>query len=136
MPWHWPWRIIFSKRACTTTHSATDWVEGWENWRDYLFDQRIRPGVGGTAYGYRGITRSACLAEEIAAADGCVIFSARGINQHANGTQTNRALLFVAAITGNMGRKGGAYFNFGTTTPVVANAPMERRRLGSRPRAG
>jgi anaerobic selenocysteine-containing dehydrogenase len=36
------------------------------------------------------------LAEDIAAADGCVLFASRGVNQHSNGGQTNRALMFVA----------------------------------------
>jgi anaerobic selenocysteine-containing dehydrogenase len=50
------------------------------------------------------------LAEDIAAADGCVLFASRGVNQHSNGGQTNRALMFVAAITGNIGRKGRRLF--------------------------
>src|SRR3546814_2074912 len=30
---------------------------------------------------------------------------------HTNSAQTNRVLMFLAAITGNWGRPGGAYFN-------------------------
>ena len=47
------------------------------------------------------------LAEEIASVDGCMIYGSRGINQHTNGTQTNRALMFLAAMTGNWARPGG-----------------------------
>ena len=51
------------------------------------------------------------LARTIAAADGCMIFLSRGINQHTNSAQTNRVFMFVAAMTGNWGRRGGGYFN-------------------------
>ncbi len=112
-----------------------NWVEGWEAWRDHLLERGYSPQWAEEITGIEA-SRIRQLGSEIAAADGCVIFSARGINQHTNGTQTNRALLFVAAITGNMGRRGGAYFNFGTTTPVAANAPMERRAAMTRPKLG
>ena len=67
------------------------------------------------------------LAEEIAAANGCMIFASRGLNQHSNATQTNRVFMFLAAITGNWGRPGGGYFNMSTTHFIQANAPAERR---------
>lgn len=114
---------------------CANWVEGWEAWRDYLFDMGYSPDW---AAGITGIEAAQirALAEEIAHADGCVMFAARGVNQHANGTQTNRALMFLAAITGNIGRKGGAFFNFGTPSPVVANAPPDRIRHPEKPMAG
>ena len=114
---------------------CTNWVEGWEAWRDYLFDMGYSPDW---AAGITGIEAAQirALAEDIAQADGCVMFAARGVNQHANGTQTNRALMFLAAVTGNIGRKGGAFFNFGTPSPVVANAPADRIRHPQKPMAG
>ena len=114
---------------------CANWAEGWEAWRDYLFDMGYSPDW---AAGITGIEAAQirALAEEIAHADGCVMFAARGVNQHANGTQTNRALMFLAAITGNIGRKGGAFFNFGTPSPVVANAPPNRIRHPEKPMAG
>ena len=114
---------------------CTNWVEGWEAWRDYLFDMGYSPDW---AAGITGIEAAQirALAEDIAQADGCVMFAARGVNQHANGTQTNRALMFLAAVTGNIGRKGGAFFNFGTPSPVVANAPPDRIRHPQKPMAG
>ena len=51
-----------------------------------------------------------------------------------NGTQTNRVLMFLAAITGNWGRRGGAYFNMSAATPIAPNAPPERRVKPARPR--
>jgi len=63
-----------------------------------------------------------------------VIFASRGVNQHANGTQTNRVLMFPAAITGNWGRRGGAYFNMSHGTPITPNAPADRRAKVAKPR--
>ncbi|MEP1029348.1 MAG: molybdopterin-dependent oxidoreductase, partial [Alphaproteobacteria bacterium] len=112
-----------------------NWVEGWDAWRDYLMAKGYSPDW---AAGITGIEAAQirALADDIARADGCVMFAARGVNQHANGTQTNRALMFLAAITGNIGRKGGAFFNFGTPSPVVANAPADRIRHPEKPMAG
>jgi anaerobic selenocysteine-containing dehydrogenase/Fe-S-cluster-containing hydrogenase component 2 len=108
------------------------WVLGWREWREHLFARGYSPEWAAPV---TGIDAQAIrdLAEEIASADGCVMFGARGINQHSNGTQTNRTLLFLAAITGNMGRRGGTYFNFGTPSPVLANAPRHRRAGVQRP---
>ncbi|MEX2338509.1 MAG: molybdopterin-dependent oxidoreductase [Aquisalimonadaceae bacterium] len=111
------------------------WVLGWQEWRDYIVAKDYSPDWAAPITGIDA-EQIRALAEEIASADGCVIFGARGINQHSNGTQSNRALLFLAAITGNIGRKGGAYFNFGTPTPVVANAPQDRRATVTKPMAG
>ena len=87
-----------------------DWVMGWEIWRDFI----DRKGyTAAWASGVTGLDVSVVcgLAQDIAAADGCMIFASRGINQHSNSVQANRTLMFLAAITGNWGRKGGGYFN-------------------------
>ena len=68
------------------------------------------------------------LAKTIAAADGCMIFLSRGINQHTNSVQTNRVFMFIAAITGNWGRRGGGYFNVSSEMNWQApRLPRERR---------
>ena len=109
------------------------WVLGFERWRDFILARGYTPEWAEPATGIPAaeIRR---LAEEIAAADGCVIFASRGINQHTNSTQTNRVLMFLAAITGNWGRRGGAYFNMSAGTPIAPDAPAERRAKVSRPR--
>jgi len=112
---------------------CADWVLGFAEWRDFILRQGYTPEwaapvTGLAADDIRG------LAEEIAAADGCVIFASRGINQHTNSTQTNRVLMFVAAITGNWGRRGGAYFNMSAGTPIAAKVPEHRAPKISRPR--
>lgn len=109
------------------------WLLGFETWRDYILQQGYTPewAEGVTSLPAAEIRR---LAEEIAAADGCVIFASRGVNQHSNSTQTNRVLMFVAAITGNWGRRGGAYFNMSAITPITARVPEGRKARIARPR--
>jgi anaerobic selenocysteine-containing dehydrogenase/Fe-S-cluster-containing dehydrogenase component len=102
-----------------------DWVLGFEQWRDFILARGYTPEW---AEPITGIAASEIrqLAEEIAAADGCVIFGSRGVNQHTNSTQTNRVLMFLAAITGNWGRRGGTYFNMSAGTPIAPRVPPER----------
>jgi hypothetical protein len=111
-------RNLHDRRFCV------GWIIGFEQWRDFIFARGYTPEWAEPITGIAAaeIRR---LAEEIAAADGCVIFASRGINQHTNGTQTNRVLMFLAAITGNWGRRGGAYFNMSAGTPIA-------RHFGSR----
>ncbi len=54
-----------------------DWVLGWERWRDFLFQRRYSPDWAAPICDLPAadIRR---LADEIAAADGCVIFGSRG----------------------------------------------------------
>ena len=108
------------------------WVEGWERWRDFLFERSYTPEWAEPLTGISApeIRR---LAAEIAAADGCVLFASRGINQHTNAVQTNRALMYIAAITGNWGRRGGAFLNLSIGAPISANAPASRQHTPKRP---
>ncbi|MEQ9126576.1 MAG: molybdopterin-dependent oxidoreductase, partial [Alphaproteobacteria bacterium] len=110
-----------------------NWVVGWRDWRDFILAEGYSPDWAAPIADIPAdeIRR---LAEEIAAADGCVIFGSRGLNQHMNSVQSNRAAMFVAAITGNWGRRGGAYFNMSASVPIQADAPAERRAPIRRPR--
>lgn len=110
-----------------------EWVVGWREWRDFLFEKGYSPDWAAEITDLSADDIRA-LAEEIARADGCVIFGSRGLNQHTNSVQTNRAIMFVAAITGNWGRPGGAYFNMSASSPAEANAPAERRAKLNKPR--
>lgn len=111
---------LHDKRFCS------DWILGFGKWRDFILERGYTPEWAEPITGISA-AETRRLAEEIAAADGCVIFASRGINQHTNGTQTNRVLMFLAAITGNWGRRGGAYFNMTHGSPIRANAPQHRR---------
>ncbi|MFV0295380.1 MAG: molybdopterin-dependent oxidoreductase, partial [Hyphomicrobiaceae bacterium] len=109
-----------------------NWVEGWERWRDFILDKAYTPDWA------EAITDIPAddireLAEQIATANGCVIFGSRGVNQHTYSTQINRLLMFLAAITGNWGRKGGGYMNMSATIPIDASVPQERRAKMTRP---
>lgn len=104
---------------------CADWMLGFAEWREFILSKQYTPEwaapiTGLAAHDIRQ------LAEEIAAADGCVIFASRGINQHSNSTQTNRVLMFLSAITGNWGRRGGAFFNMSAGTPLAAKVPEHR----------
>lgn len=135
----WALALALAHHLFTTDqHDALfceQWVQGWERWRDFLFARGYTPewAAGVTSL---PAERIRALGDEIARADGCVIFGGRGLNQHVNGAQTNRALMFLAAITGNWGRKGGTFQNYGTSIPVAANVPQERRRVPGRPSLG
>lgn len=109
-----------------------NWVLGWERWRDFILDLGYTPDWAApiTDIPANEIRE---LAEQIAAADGCVIFGSRGLNQHTYSTQVNRIFMFLASITGNWGRKGGAYMNMSASVPIEANAPPERRAEITRP---
>lgn len=109
------------------------WIEGWREWRDFIFEQGYSPAWAAPIVDLPAAEIER-LAEEIAAADGCVIFGSRGVNQHVNSVQSNRAMMYLAAITGNWGRPGGAYFNMSASVPAQADAPADRQPPKRRPR--
>lgn len=110
-----------------------NWMLGFAQWRDFILARGYTPEWAEPVTGIPAaeIRR---LAGEIAAADGCVIFGSRGLNQHTNSVQTNRAMLFLAAITGNIGRPGGAYFNMSAGSSIAPDAPADRRPPIGKPR--
>lgn len=108
------------------------WVLGWEAWRDFILERGYTPEWAAPITDLSADAIRA-LAEQIAGADGCVIFGSRGLNQHTYSTQVNRMFMYLAAITGNWGRKGGAYMNMSATIPIDASVPPERRAKITRP---
>ena len=122
-------------RGLHDRHFCEHWMEGWERWRDWLDARGYTPAWAAPV---TDLPREEIenLAEAIATADGCMIYASRGINQHSNGTQTNRALMFLAAMTGNWARPGGGYFNVSSATFIRADAPPERRAAPARPAVG
>jgi anaerobic selenocysteine-containing dehydrogenase len=107
-------------------------VEGWERWRDFIAEKGYTPDWAAEITGVPAADIRAA-AEEIAAADGCVMFASRGINQHTNAVQTNRALMFLAAITGNWGRRGGGFLNLSISPKFSAAAPKARQAKMAKP---
>ncbi len=109
------------------------WVEGWREWRDFVLERGYSPQWAAPITDLDA-ARIEALAETIAAADGCMIFLSRGINQHTNSAQTNRVYMFLAAITGNWGRRGGGYFNVSSEMnwqpPLIPRGRKPDTRLG------
>ena len=103
------------------------WVVGWLEWRDFVVDQGYDLDWAARMTDLAA-DQIEMLAKTIAVADGCMIFLSRGINQHTNSVQTNRVFMFIAAITGNWGRRGGGYFNVSSEMNWQApRLPRERR---------
>lgn len=127
------WQILTD--SLQDEHFCKNWVAGFNKWREFIFRKNYSPAWAAPITGLSE-TSIRDLAHEIAEADGCVIFGSRGINQHVNSVQTNRALMFVAAITGNWGRRGGTYFNMSTSVPLGASAPANRVTTIARPKIG
>ncbi|MCY3983928.1 MAG: molybdopterin-dependent oxidoreductase [Roseovarius sp.] len=115
-----------------------EWILGWRDWRDFVFDQGYSADWAAPIADIPA-ERIAALARQIASADGCMIFCSRGLNQHTNSVQTNRVMIFVAAVTGNYGRKGGGYYNMasemamGSPLPRELRAPTTRGPVGRNP---
>ena len=123
------------KRDLHDRHFCENWIEGWERWRDFVDEKGYTPAWAAPITDIPA-EKIEELAEAIATADGCMLYASRGINQHTNGTQTNRALMFLVAMTGNWGRPGGGYFNISSAMFVQANAPEDRRMIPERPAVG
>jgi anaerobic selenocysteine-containing dehydrogenase/Fe-S-cluster-containing dehydrogenase component len=109
------------------------WVIGWEVWHHFIMEKDYSPDWASPITDLPS-SDIRWMAEEIACADGCVIFGSRGINQHSNAVQTNRVLMFVTAITGNWGRKGGAYLNMTPGIPFTAQVAAERYLKPAKPK--
>lgn len=108
---------------------CSKWMTGWEVWRDWLLEKNYSPDWAAEVCDIVAEDIQ-WLAEEIAAADGCMLFVSRGINQHSNATQTNRVFMFLAAITGNWGRRGGGYFNVASENNLQ-HIPLPDDRMAS-----
>ncbi len=116
------------------------WLLGWQAWRDFVFDKHYH--LEWTA-SVTDLTTEQIknLAETISGARGCMIFLSRGINQHTNSAQTNRIFMFIAAMTGNWGKRGGGYFNVSSEldwqAPVIPDTRKAKTReaIGKNPSA-
>lgn len=109
------------------------WMLGWEQWRDFIAEKGYTPEWASPVIDIP-TSEIKTLAEEIARADGCMIFTSRGVNQHTNSAQTNRLFMFLAAVTGNWGRKGGGYFNV-TSEPDWRYPEIPAERAPDKPPA-
>ncbi|MDH3218063.1 MAG: molybdopterin-dependent oxidoreductase [Gammaproteobacteria bacterium] len=111
------------------------WLLGWIEWRDFVIDQGYDLDWTAAVTDLEAAQIEA-LARTIATANGCMIFVSRGINQHTNSAQTNRVFMFVAAMTGNWGRRGGGYFNVSSEINWQPPRIPEGRKPPTRPAIG
>ncbi len=102
------------------------WVEGWQTIRDFVLERAYTPEWAEPITGIPA-SRMHQLAADFARAERAVIFGDRGLNQHANGTQTVRCFLMLCAVTGQYGRPGSGYMTIASGIPFGAHAPVERR---------
>jgi anaerobic selenocysteine-containing dehydrogenase/Fe-S-cluster-containing dehydrogenase component len=112
-----------------------NWVEGWSKWRDFIKHKKYSAEWAAPITDISA-KRIKELARDIATANGCIIFGSRGLNQHSNSVQTNRVFMFIAAITGNWGRKGGGYFNMTSEQHINDRIPEHRKADIKRPAVG
>jgi anaerobic selenocysteine-containing dehydrogenase/MinD superfamily P-loop ATPase len=103
------------------------WIAGWREWRDFVSQKQYNLEWAAEMTDLE-TGQIENLAKTIATADGCMIFLSRGINQHTNSAQTNRVFMFIAAMTGNWGRRGGGFLNVSSEVSWVRpSIPGQRR---------
>ncbi|MFQ5896016.1 MAG: molybdopterin-dependent oxidoreductase, partial [Nitrospinota bacterium] len=110
------------------------WVEGYEEVERFILERGCTPAWAAPIADIPEETIRE-LARTYAEAERPAIFCARGLNQHSNSLQTNRAFHILAALRGNWGRPGAGVVNMAYSLPFGARAPAERvppRRPGIR----
>ena len=100
-------------------------VAGWERLCEFLRQKRYTPGwaAGVTDIPEATIRR---LATELANAKSAVVFGGKGLNQHTNGFQTNRAFHMLCLLTGHWARPGAGFMNLNRGLSLHAKAPPGR----------
>jgi len=116
---------LFDQQFCE------QWIAGWQHWRDFVSQKQYDLDWAASMTDLQ-TSQIEHLAQTIAGADGCMIFLSRGINQHTNSAQTNRVYMFIAAMTGNWGRRSGGYLNVSSEVSWVSPSIPEQRKPETR----
>ena len=116
---------LFDQQFCK------QWIAGWQHWRDFVSQKQYDLDWAASMTDLQ-TSQIEHLAQTIAGADGCMIFLSRGINQHTNSAQTNRVYMFIAAMTGNWGRRSGGYLNVSSEVSWVSPSIPEQRKPETR----
>ena len=103
-----------------------EWVEGHEAVREFVTSRGYTPEWAEPITDVPAATIRR-LAEEYARTPRAFIIGNRGLCQHVNATQTFRALLMLAAVTGHYARKGAGVLAITSAVPIQARAPQARR---------
>ena len=101
------------------------WVEGYAEVRDFVVRRGYTPEWAAPITDIPADTIKR-IAEEYARTPRAFILGNRGLSQHTNATQTFRALLMLAAVTGHIGHKGAGVLSITSAVPIRAQAPAER----------
>jgi anaerobic selenocysteine-containing dehydrogenase len=104
---------------------VADWVEGYQEVRNFVLGRGYTPDWAEPITDIPAST-IARIAEEYARTPRAFILGNRGLSQHTNATQTFRALLMMAAVTGHVGRKGAGVLSITSAVPIQARAPADR----------
>jgi anaerobic selenocysteine-containing dehydrogenase len=102
-----------------------DWVEGADAVRDFVRSRSYTPEWAERVTEVPAATIRR-LAEEYARTPRAFIIGNRGLCQHVNATQTFRALLMMAAVTGHYGKKAAGVLAITSDVPLKARAPQDR----------
>jgi len=103
-------------------------VVGWERLCTFVRDSAYTPEWAARACDIPAATIRR-LAAEFANAPRAVVFGGKGLNQHSNGFQTNRAFHMLCLLAGHWGRPGAGFMNLNRGLPLHAHAPEGRAPL-------
>jgi len=104
---------------------VASWVEGADTVREFVLGRGYTPEWAEPITDIPAATIRR-LAEEYARTPRAFILGNRGLSQHTNATQTFRALIMLAAVTGHYGKKGAGVLAITSAVPIQARAPRER----------
>ena len=100
-------------------------VAGWERLCEFLRERRYTPRWAASVTDIpEAVIRR--LATELAGAKSAVVFGGKGLNQHTNGFQTNRAFHMLCLLAGQWARPGAGFMNLNRGLSLHASAPKGR----------
>jgi formate dehydrogenase len=115
-------------RAFVAKHAS-----GFDVWRDLVLDFDPDRAAAITGVPAETIAR---LADELAAADGAFVTTRVGVQTSHNSTLTEWAVQTLNAVTGNIDRPGGVYFNPGAIDVPKLIERFTKRKNPARSRIG
>lgn len=100
-------------------------VAGWERLCEFLCEKEYTPKWAAAVTDIPEATICR-LADELVRAKRAVVFGGKGLNQHSNGFQSNRAFHMLCLLAGHWARPGAGFMNLNRGLPLHAHAPEGR----------
>ncbi len=100
-------------------------IAGWQRLCEFLREKCYTPRWATTVTDIPEATICR-LAEELARAKRAVVFGGKGLNQHTNGFQINRAFQMLCLLAGHWARPMTGFMNLNRGLPLHAHAPEGR----------